>query len=129
MTTFTESIVQGRMAKLNSELETSLRMSGKTFESVTLGLGDTTLEREVLEDGTYGEIKISTKENDDLLGSSVTYQKYVLTGGEITPDTRFGERTVGKLRIATVLAKVAFGRVDHWDKESDFYGSFIDEVE
>ena len=126
MNTVTETIVEGRMSQLNSELETSLRLSGKTFESVTLGLGNTTLQREVLADGSRGEIRISTQENDDLLGGSVTYQNYVLTGGELIPDAHFGERTVGRLRKATLLAKIAFGRVNHWDKESDFYGTAIE---
>ena len=126
MTTVAEIIVEGRMSQLNSELETSLRLSGKTFESATLGLGNTTLQREVLADGSRGEIRISTQENDDLLGGSVTYQNYVLTRGELIPDAHFGERTVGRLRKATLLAKIAFGRVNHWDKESDFYGTAIE---
>ena len=30
------------------------------------------------------------------------------------------------LKKASVLAKIAFGRVNHWDKESNFYGTVID---
>jgi len=126
MNTVTQSIIEGKMARLNAELETGLRMSGQTFESVTLGLGDTTLKREVLPDGLRGEIQISTQENDDLMGSSVTYQNYLLVRGGLIPDDRYGERNVGMLKKASVLAKIAFGRVNHWDKESDFYGTVID---
>jgi hypothetical protein len=126
MNTFTQNIVEGKMDKLNTELETSLRMSGEVIESLTLGLGDTTIEREVLPDGSRGEITISTQENDSISGHSVTYRKYVIAEGELVHDTRFGERTVGKYRKVTVLAKIAFGRVNHWDLKSDFYGTAIE---
>lgn len=129
MNTFTEKIVQGKMNILSAELETSLRLSGNIFESVTLGLGDTTLQREVLSDGSSGDIKISTQENDDLLGSSITYRNYVLSDGELVADSLYGERTVGPLRKVLVLAKIAFGRVNHWDAESDFYGISNEEEE
>jgi len=124
MTTFTERIIEGKMALLNDELETSLRMTGQTFESIKLGLGDTSLQREVLPDGSKGSITVSTQEFDDLFGSFVTYQNYVLAKvGDLVPDTQFGERSVGKIRKAAVLAKIAFGRVNHWDIESDFDGT------
>lgn len=129
MNTFTEKIVQGKMNQNTDELETSSRLSGNIFESITLGLGDTTLQRQVLPDGSRGEIKISTQENDDLLGSSTTYRKYVLIGGEIVPDAEYGERQVGSIRKAIVLAKIAFGRVNHWDAESEFHGTFSEEEE
>lgn len=126
MNTLSRNIIESKMARLNDELETTVSLSGAVYESVNLGLGDTTLKREVLSDGSRGEIQISTQENDDFMGSSITYRNYLLVRDGLVPDARYGERTVGILKKASVLAKVAFGRVNHWDRESDFYGTTVE---
>lgn len=129
MPTIAEKIIHGKMERSTNEIETNVMVSGRIFESLPLGLGDTTLSREVLSDGSRGDIEISTQENDSILGNSITYQKYVLKGGDLLPDTRYGERTVSKIRATTVLAKVAFGRVNHWDKETTFHGTMVEDEE
>ncbi|MDB5167684.1 MAG: hypothetical protein JWN26_829 [Candidatus Saccharibacteria bacterium] len=37
----------------------------------------------------------------------------MLVGCSLVPDARFGERTVGRLKKATILAKIAFGQVNN----------------
>jgi hypothetical protein len=122
---FTESIVQSRLNREAGELEMSERMSGETFESLPLRAGDTTLEREVLPDGAKGQIRICTQEAEDILRTSVVYNRYLLKDGQIVTDPghRGAERRVRGFKKAKILARIAFGRVDHWDSESDFYGT------
>ena len=127
---FAEKVIQDRLDHQVDELEMSIRMSGQTFESLPLRSGDTTIEREVLPDGTKGHIRISTQEWDDLTGSLVVYNKYLLKNGQIVTDPSYQqtERKIKGIRKAKILARIAFGRVDHWDRESDFCGT-VEEIE
>lgn len=127
---FAEKVILGRLDHQVDELEMSARMSGQTFESLPLRSGDTTIEREVLPDGTKGQVRISTQEWGDLTGSLVVYNRYLLKDGQIVADPSYQqvERKIRGIRKAKILARIAFGRVDHWDRESDFYGT-VEEIE
>lgn len=127
---FAERIIQGRLDRQVNELEMSARMSGQSFESLPLNSGDTTVEREVLPDGTKGSVLITTQEWGDFTGSTVVYNRYLLKDGQIVTDPAYldREKRVKGLRKAKILARIAFGRVDHWDHESDFYGT-VEEIE
>jgi hypothetical protein len=124
MTTISERIIQGRLDRQTEELEMSLRASGQTFESLPLSLGDTTIEREVLPDGTRGDVRICTQESKGLTGSVVVYERFQLKDGQIVTDPSYGEveQRIKGFRKFRTLAKIALSRVDHWDRESDFYG-------
>jgi hypothetical protein len=119
MRTLAETIIQGRLDRQFNELETSLRLSGKILESLPLGLGDTTIDREVLPDGVRGQVRISTQEGQ-------SSNRYLLKDGQIVTDSAYGdnERQVKYFQKIKILARIAFGKVDHWDRESDFYGTF-----
>ena len=125
----TEVIIQGRLDRQVDELETSHRLSGQTFESLPLKLGDTTIDRELLSDGTKGQVRICTQEVQGLMGSVVIYRNYLLKDGNIITDSSYGgeERKLRGFRKAITLAKIAFSKVDHWNRESDFYGTYEEE--
>lgn len=118
-----EKVILGRLDRQVDQLEVSTRMSGQTFESLPISSGDTTIEREVLPDSTRGQVHISTQEWGDLTGSLVVYNRYLLKDGQIVTDSAEShpEKQIKGIRKIKILARIAFGRVDHWDRESDFY--------
>jgi hypothetical protein len=129
MTTLAENIIQGRLDRQTQELEMNQSLSGQTFEALPLSLGDTTVEREVMADGTRGQVRISTQEVQGFLSGTVVYKRYILQDGEITTDPTCVDipKPITGFRKFKLLAKVAFGKVDHWDKESDFFGNVEEE--
>jgi len=123
MNTISSAIIEGRLDRYADELETSLRYSGQIMESLPLSLGDTSIQREILSDGSRGDVTITTQEWDDPSGRMVTYRRYALKDGRLfRADFGEDERPIGKIRTVQLLAKIAFGKVDHWDRESDYYG-------
>jgi hypothetical protein len=86
MATLAENIIQGRLDRQTQELEMNQSLSGQTFEALPLSLGDTTVEREVMADGTRGQVRISTHEVQGFLSGTVVYKRYILQDGEITTD-------------------------------------------
>lgn len=117
---FAEFVIQGRLRRNVNELEMSRRITGAIFESLPLRPGDTTLEREVLPDGSRGLVQIDTQEGH----SRVVYNSYLLKDGQLVTNLDDGrpERKVRGIRKAKILTRIALGRVDHWDRESDFFG-------
>lgn len=115
-----------KMDRLEDEREGQLAITGQQFESLPLS-GDLTLRREVT-GGTQGNPIKMTYQTGNLSGTSAWYETITTT-----PEGRVvyeydayghskGERLSG-FRRAIIAIKLLKGRPDHWDKESDFYGS------
>lgn len=124
-----EKIIHGRLDRQTDELETSQNMSSQVFESLPISWSDTSIRREILPDGTRGAVRICTQESQSLMSGGIIYRRYILKGGEIVTDEGYrqeDEKRVRGFKRAKLLAKIAFGKVDHWDLESDFHGGGID---
>ena len=122
--TFSEKLIESRLASSVPELENTLRGDGKMVESLPLGLGSTKIDRVILPNGNKGEIQISSDEADDFLGLSITDGRYVLIDGQIVRDERYdfgeGKKEIGLVRRVIILSRIALGRVNHWEAKVDF---------
>jgi hypothetical protein len=109
-----ETIIDRKLSSHENSLRTYTDHFGGNHETLNLGVSRTELSREILPDGSRGELRITTNESDDLFAGGITGKNYVLhegqiiinpnmTGGQIWPVERF--------RVLTTLAKIALGRV------------------
>ena len=124
-------MAERKMERLVAETELQQSVSGQLFEYLPLS-GDISLRREMLTDGTTGAIEISYPVTSGLgFGICSWYEKVQINPmGEVkhslgTVNHREGEPLSG-FRRAILTVKLIKGKPDHWDRESDFYGT-IDE--
>lgn len=116
----TEAIIIRKLDRSVNDLETSPRMNGEVVESLSLYLGDTTLSRIVNQDGSKGEIGISTQESRDPLGLNVEYARYKIIDGKLVTDPDYYDgypERISPYSRLKLLAKVAMSRPDHWAEE------------
>lgn len=126
----TEVIIHNKIERGINELETSTRINGAIIECLPLNLGDTSISRPILPDGSRGPISISTKEARNLDMSHVVYERYKIIDGKLVtdPDYNFGEsKRIIPFRRIKLLAKIALGRVNHWEMESDYRDLLLEE--
>lgn len=125
MSHLNESIIAGRLYRDNDEIETSMTHDGEIIQSLPLNCS-TTISREVFPDGAYGPIKISNLESMGIFSGSSVYMHYILVDGRLIYDRDYldidAEPTI--IRRISLLAKIAISKVDHWENEANFYGTF-----
>jgi hypothetical protein len=125
MSYLNESIIAGRLYRDSDEIETNLMYGGAIIQTLPLKCS-TTLSREVMPDGTYGPIKISNLESMGIFSGSSVYMHYMLVDGKLVYDRDYLDVDIEPtiIRRLSLLAKIAISRVDHWEKETDFYGTY-----
>lgn len=127
---FTESLIERKVANNEADLEMYRVVTGTVYERLPLNLGSTTLSRVVETDGTRGPILINTMEDVNI--ARTEQRNYILKDGKLVTDSTYdfdneGVKSIKFKSRVKLLFKVLFGKPDHWDRETDFYGCIEEE--